>query len=128
METEKRQDKRRIGIVDLERRKYPRFKVNLPVDYYQVETPVGQSGRALNISEGGLEIYFPEAMEIGQRLKLRLFFSSSEAGLKTVEVLVEVVWVDILSGEGEYRSGVRFLDISPEDFIGLKAFLEDLTR
>lgn len=128
METEKKEAKRRIGILDLERRKYPRFKINLPLDYYRVDTPASQTGRAENASEGGLEIYFPEEMQIGERLKLKLFFSSSETELNTIEVLAEVVWIDILSGDGEFRSGVKFVDISPEDLIRLKDFLDRLTR
>ena len=128
MEKEKKEAKRHIGILDLERRKYPRFKINLPLDYYRVETPAGQTGRAENASEGGLEIYFPEEMQIGERLKLKLFFSSSETELNTIEALAEVVWIDILSGDGEFRSGVKFVDISPEDLVRLKDFLESLTR
>jgi len=128
MEKEKKEPERRIGILDLERRKYPRFKINLPLDYYRVDTSAGQTGRAENASEGGLEIYFPEEMQIGERLKLRLYFSSSESDLKAIEALAEIVWIDILSGEGEYRSGVKFIDISPEDLFILKDFLESLTR
>jgi c-di-GMP-binding flagellar brake protein YcgR len=128
MEKEIKEAKRHIGILDLERRKYPRFKINLPLDYYRVETPAGQTGRAENASEGGLEIYFPEEMQIGERLKLKLFFSSSETELNTIEALAEVVWIDILSGDGEFRSGVKFVDISPEDLVRLKDFLDSLTR
>jgi c-di-GMP-binding flagellar brake protein YcgR len=128
MEKEKKDAKRRIGILDLERRKYPRFKINLPLDYYRVDTPAGLTGRAENASEGGLEIYFPEEMQIGERLKLKLFFSSSETELRAIEALAEVVWIDILSGDGEFRSGVKFVDISPEDLVRLKDFLDSLTR
>jgi c-di-GMP-binding flagellar brake protein YcgR len=128
MEKEKKEAQRRIGILDLERRKYPRFKINLPLDYYRVDTPAGQTGRAENASEGGLEIYFPEEMQIGERLKLKLFFSSSETELHAIEALAEVVWIDILSGDGEFRSGVKFVDISPEDLVRLKDFLNSLTR
>ena len=88
----------------------------------------GTTGRAENASEGGLEIYFPEEMQIGERLKLKLFFSSSETELNTIEALAEVVWIDILSGDGEFRSGVKFVDISPEDLVRLKDFLDSLTR
>lgn len=126
MEDEKKENKGRIGILDLERRRYPRFKINLPIDYYRVEAR--HSGRVLNASEGGLEIYFPEPIEIGEQLKLKLFFSSSESDLKTIEILAEVVWVDMLSGDQEYRSGVRFLDISPDDFARLKDFLGGLAK
>jgi c-di-GMP-binding flagellar brake protein YcgR len=128
MEKDETEPKRRIGILDLERRKYPRFKINLPLDYYRVDTPTSQSGRTENASEGGLEIYFPEKMGIGERLKLRLFFSSSREDLRAVEVLAEVVWIDILAGDGEYRSGVKFVDISQDDLQKLKAFLESLTE
>ena len=128
MEKEKKEAKRHIGILDLERRKYPRFKINLPLDYYRVDTPAGLTGRAENASEGGLEIYFPEEMQIGERLKLKLFFSSSETELSAIEALAEVVWIDILSGDGEFRCGVKFVDISPEDLVRLKTFLESLTR
>jgi c-di-GMP-binding flagellar brake protein YcgR len=128
MEKENKEAKRHIGILDLERRKYPRFKINLPLDYYRVDTPAGQTGRAENASEGGLEIYFPEEMQIGERLKLKIFFSSSETELNTIEALAEVVWIDILSGDGEFRSGVKFVDISPEDLVRLKDFLDSLTR
>ena len=128
MKKGKEEDKRHIGILDLERRKYPRFKINLPLDYFRVDTPVNQTGRALNASEGGLEIYFPEKMAIGERLKLKIFFSSSDFELNAIEVQAEVVWIDILSGDDEYRSGVRFIDITPEDLTRLKDFLKSLTQ
>jgi c-di-GMP-binding flagellar brake protein YcgR len=129
METEKKETKPRAGIVNLERRKYPRFSVNLPVEYYQTESSTNHTGRALDASEGGLLIYFPEPMEVGQHLKLKLFFSL-KSGLGTVEVLVEVVWVDIhlSEGWGDYRSGVKFIDISPEDMEKLKNVLMSLSQ
>jgi len=127
MEKEKKEEKGRIGILDLERRKYPRFKINLPLDYYRVTSPDTHAGQTLNASEGGLEIYFPEKVVIGEHLKLKLYFSL-ESGLSTIDVLAEVVWVDILSGNGEYRSGVRFIEIAPEDMVRLKGFLLDLTE
>jgi len=129
MKAEKKETKPRAGIVNLERRKYPRFSVNLPVEYYQIAPSINHTGRALNASEGGLLIYFPEPMEVGQRLRLKLFFSL-ESGLGTIEVLAEVVWVDIRLSEGwgDYRSGVKFIDISPEDMRKLKNVLMSLSR
>ena len=129
MEPEKKESKHRAGIVNLERRKYPRFSINLPVEYHRIDSSVNRGGRALNASEGGLLVYFPEPMEIGQHLNLKLFFSL-ESGLGTVEVLAEVVWVDmhLNEGWGDYRSGVRFLDISPEDVKKLRSLLTALSR
>jgi c-di-GMP-binding flagellar brake protein YcgR len=85
--------------------------------------PGNQPGQALDASEGGLQILFPERVEIGQNLKLKLFFSS-ESQLNTIEMLVQVVWVNTQSAEGErhYQSGVKFVNISPEDMSKLKTF------
>jgi c-di-GMP-binding flagellar brake protein YcgR len=128
MDNEKKQGERHVGILDLERRKYPRFKINLPLDYSRMDAPVNQTGRARNISQGGLEIYFPEKMQVGDHLKLKLYFSSFESKLNTIEAQAVVVWIDLLSSDDEYRSGVRFVDISPEELTRIKAFLESLTQ
>jgi len=81
------------------------------------------------MSEGGLLIYFPERLEIGQHLKLKLFFTSGSA-LQSVEVLGEVVWVDIHLGEGwgDYKCGVKFIETSQEDMTKLKDFLKSLSQ
>ncbi len=115
--------KPRYGIANFERRTYRRFPIRLPIEYYRADSSGNQPGQALDASEGGLQILFPEQVEIGQNLKLKLFFSS-ESQLNTIEMLVQVVWVNIQPGEGEkhYRSGVRFVNISQEDMSKLKNF------
>jgi len=128
MRTEEKEPKPRYGVANLERRKYRRFPVRLPVEYYRVDSPINQTGQALDASEGGLQILFPEQMEIGQNLNVKLFFSSGSE-LNTVEALAEVVWINTQLAEGEkhYRSGVRFINISPEDMTKLKKFLLSLS-
>jgi len=115
--------KPRYGIANFERRTYRRFPIRLPIEYYRTDLAGHQPGQALDASEGGLQILFPEQVEIGQNLRLKLFFSS-ESQLNTIEMLVEVVWVNTQLGEGEkhYRSGVRFINISPENMSKLKTF------
>jgi hypothetical protein len=68
-------------------------------------------------------IYFPEKMDLSQYLKLKLFLPLGSE-LSAIEVLAEVAWTDIHLGEswGDYRCGVRFIDISPEDMNKLKIF------
>ncbi len=129
MEEEDKEAKHRYGIVHLERRRYPRIRVDLPVEYHRVESPIGNTGRASNAGEGGLEVYFPEKMNLGQRLRIKLFFSS-DSQLNWMETLAELVWMDFIleEGEREYRCGVKFIDISPEEFGKLKEFLKTLTR
>jgi c-di-GMP-binding flagellar brake protein YcgR len=128
MKSEERESKLRYGVVNFERRKFPRFSVDLPVEYEKIDSFI-PAGRVLNISEGGLLIYFPERMEIGQRLKLRLFFSSTGSDLSRIEALVEVVWVEIDSDKelGEYRSGVKFIHITQTDINLLNTFLINLS-
>jgi len=129
VETGKKETRPRYGIARLERRRHRRFTVSLPIEYYRVDSPINQTGQAFNASEGGLQILFPEKIEVGQSLKLRLFFSS-DSELTIIEMVVEVVWVNTQLGgdEKHFRSGVRFVDVSPEDMIKLKKFLESLSE
>jgi c-di-GMP-binding flagellar brake protein YcgR len=124
MNTEEKRTKPHYGIANIERRKYRRFPIRLPIEYYRADSRINQTGQDLDASEGGLQILFPEQLEIGQNLNLKLFFSS-DSKLNTVEMLAEVVWINNQLDEGEkhYRSGVRFINISPEDMTKLKNFL-----
>jgi c-di-GMP-binding flagellar brake protein YcgR len=121
--------KPRFGIVNFERRKHPRFNIDLPVEYYLIPSRSGGSGQAINVSEGGLLVYLTEKVEIGQHLQLKLFFPSGFE-LKTIEMVVEVVWVDIHLGKdwGDFRSGLRFIDISQDNLNRLKTFLGSLSE
>jgi c-di-GMP-binding flagellar brake protein YcgR len=125
---EEKETKIRYGIANIERRKYRRFPIRLLVEYYRVDSPISQTGQTLDASEGGLQVLFPEQMEIGQNLKLKLFFSSGSE-LNAIETLGEVVWMNPQLGEGErqYRSGVKFTSISPGDMTKLKNFIVSLS-
>jgi len=125
---EQREKKIHYGIVNFERRKYPRFNLDLPIEYALLPSSVRHPGRALNASEGGLLVYLSEEVTIGQLLQLKLFFPSGSE-LNGVEVTAEVVWMDLHLGEdwGDYRCGLRFVDISPEDLNKLKKFLKSLS-
>ncbi len=127
MEREEREKKPRYGTVNFEKRKHPRFSVDLPAEYHQTDLPVRQ-GHATNASEGGLLLYLPEQIDIGKPLRLKLFFSVASE-LHTIEALVEVAWTDIHLGKdwGDYRTGVRFVDISAEDMSKLRNFLKSLS-
>ena len=112
-----------------EKRKYPRFNVDLPAKYSRTSL-FFKFGRVVNASEGGLLVYLPEEMGIGQRLALKLFFPD-QSELNTVKASVQVVWMDIHMRKDwtwDYETGVRFVDISPEDMAILKNFLITLGR
>ncbi|MGZ3748818.1 MAG: PilZ domain-containing protein [Pseudobdellovibrionaceae bacterium] len=114
---------------DKEKRKYPRFNAYWPIQYNQIGSSISHDGRVTNLSEGGMLIQSPGQMETGQHLKSKLsFILGSE--INTIEMQAEVVWKDIYLKEarGDYRCGVRFIDISPEDMANLKSFLRRLSR
>ncbi len=121
--------KRRYGTVDFERRKHPRVKISLTLEYSRIDSEMRQRGRTSNASEGGLEIYLPEPMEAGDQLDIKIFFSSDDE-LETVEAVAEVVWTDLRLGEawGEYRMGVKFVEISSDHLKKLKDFLTSFMK
>ena len=127
MRTGEKETKSRYGTVNFEKRKHPRFSVDLPVEYSRADLPADHA-RAMNASEGGLLLYLPEQMEIGNPLRLKLFFTMGSE-LNAIETLVEVVWVDVHVGKdwGDYRTGVRFVEISTEEMDKLKSFLRSLS-
>jgi len=72
-------------------------------------------------------VKFPERMNIGQYLRLKLFFSTG-LGMDSIEALSQVVWVDYLEQDEGYRYGVRFVAISSEDMDRLKTFLKKISN
>jgi c-di-GMP-binding flagellar brake protein YcgR len=124
MAKEEKEIKRHLGMVNFELRKYPRYSLELPIEYWETETPRNRHGRTINISEGGLMLFITEEIEIGQNLRVKIFFGSS-LNFGFIEARVEVVWKDIhWMSEKDYRIGVKFVDISS----GEKEKLEDLLK
>jgi c-di-GMP-binding flagellar brake protein YcgR len=115
------------SFVNFELRRYPRHTVDLPVQCYRINSPISHTGRAVNASEGGLMVYLPEKVEIGQHLKLMLSVGSKSA-LDAIDMITQVVWVDIGSSmpAEDYRVGVMIVDISSVDRLRLKDLLESL--
>jgi len=127
MAAEEKKVKPHYGTVNFEKRKHPRFSVDLPVEYSRTEQVLEQ-GRAINASQGGLLLHLPEQMEMGMQLKLKLFFAMGSE-LNAIETVVEVVWADmhLEKDRGDYRTGVRFIMISQEDVGKLQDFLRSLS-
>ena len=109
-----------------EKRRHPRFTVDLPIEYRRRDL-VDKYVRVINASESGLSIYLSEQMEVGQYLRTKLFFPFGSE-LNFVELVTQVVWRDVQPEKdwGDYRAGVRFVDISPADLNNLKNYLGSL--
>jgi c-di-GMP-binding flagellar brake protein YcgR len=123
MGKEERETKPHLGMVNFERRRHPRVVVDLPVEYWKINHYKSCPSRARNVGEGGLLLHLSEHLEMGQNLRLNLFIDVGP-DLNSIDAVVQVVWKDIHQGEdGEVRTGVKFVDISPEDMDKLKHFL-----
>jgi len=113
----------------VEKRKWTRFNVALPVTYSKADS-LFKYARASNASEGGLLVCLPEKLGVGQHLALKLFLPVRH-GSNMIEAVVQVVWMDIHLRKDwtwDYRTGVRFEDISPGDMTHLKNFLINLEQ
>ncbi len=124
----KEQEKPHFATANFERRKHPRFMINLPVEFWRVDQTRVRPGRTGDVSEGGLLLYVSEEIEVGQELKMTLFVDSGEE-YKALKARGKVVWKDFrLDEEGLYRVGVNFSEISPEHLEILKGFLQNLLK
>ncbi|MGO8989773.1 MAG: PilZ domain-containing protein [bacterium] len=115
--------------LDSEKRRYPRFDVDLPIKYSRAHLSF-KFARAVNASEGGLLLHLPEELGVGQQLLLTLFFPPCP-DLNAIEAMVQVVWMDVQLRKDwawDYQTGVRFINISPENVTALKNFLTSPTQ
>lgn len=116
-----------LASVTSEKRKHPRFSVDLPIKYGRTNL-LFKYARAVNASQGGLLLRLPEEMDVGQHLSLKLFFPS-QSELNTIKASVRVVWTDLHMRKDwswDYQTGVRFVDICTEDTSVLRNFLGNL--
>ena len=108
---------------------WTRLNVALP-DMYSTADSLFKYARAANASEGGLLICLPEKMGVGQHLALKLFLPI-RSGSNMIEAVVQVAWMDIHLRKDwtwDYRTGVKFEDISSRDKAHLKSFLVNLEQ
>jgi hypothetical protein len=109
----------------VERRRHPRYMIRLPLDYRRMGAPKMSPGHTISFGEGGLMLSCPGRIEVGEKLELRIYYSSNPS-FAIIPAIVRVVWTDLDPKEvGNYRFGVSFSNISPGDKEALKVFLID---
>jgi c-di-GMP-binding flagellar brake protein YcgR len=119
----------KLGVLAIDRRKHPRFSVELPLDYCRVDGRETYGGIVANASEGGILVYLPERMEMGAVLKIEIFYVKG-LELDTIKAIAKVVWSDLTvkASWGEYRYGLQFQYIDEKDFTRLMNLLKDLGK
>jgi len=116
------------GIFIVERRRQPRFSMELPLDYC-IEREDRYGGVAANASKGGLLVYLPEAIVVGTLLKMEILFAKG-LELSSIKAIAKVVWADLPPKEiwGEYRYGVEFQSFQEGDLQKLRRLLKELGK
>ena len=107
-----------------DRRQYPRFFLDLPLEYLVTNTPRAHGGLVVNVSEIGLLIRSIKNLSIGAELKIVVLFPK-EYELTNFEVLAQVVrkeplWEEDWEG---YEYGLKFIRILEEDHRKLRQIL-----
>ncbi len=115
------------GVVAIERRKHPRFNLELPLDYFRIENKENYGGIVANASEMGILIYLPEKMEMGTILSTEIFYAKG-LELDSIRAIVKVVWADLPARKtwGEHRYGVQFKSIDKKNLNKLKNLFEEV--
>ena len=119
----------KMGVLAIEKRRHPRYSVELPLDYSRVEGKTTLGGIVANASEGGLLVYLPEIMQIGDVLSIEIFFASG-LELNSIKAIAKIVWYDLAAKEswGEHRYGLQFQSIEEKEYQRLKALLREVGK
>ncbi len=119
----------KMGVLAIEKRRHPRFSVELPLDYSRVDGKETLGGMVANASEGGLLVYLPERIELGALLRIEIFYVKG-LELDTIKAVVRVVWSDMAAREswGEHRYGLQFENIDEKDFNRLSTLLKEVGK
>jgi hypothetical protein len=107
-----------------EKRKHPRFLVDLPLEYQEAEAPHARGGIVINASEGGFLIESVKDIPIGTKLNISILFPKwfelSDFRLVAETLWKEPLWKDDWTG---YRYGLNIVQILDEDQTKLKLLL-----
>ncbi len=115
------------GVVSIERRKHPRFNLELPLDYFRVEDKENYGGIVANASEVGILVYLPENMEFGTTLSTEIFYAKG-LELDSIRAIAKVMWADLAARKtwGEHRYGLQFKSIDKRNVSKLKNLLKEV--
>jgi hypothetical protein len=108
-----------------ERRKYSRYFVELPLEYWQVDGAC-RGGLVGNLSDTGLLLHSLQDLPVGKELNIRIFFSNGYE-FDGIVAVARIVWKD-LHDEPDwkgYKYGIEFVQVSEEDREKLTNVLKD---
>jgi hypothetical protein len=121
-----REDVMEKSTLSKERRKYPRFNLDFPLEYRVSDGPSAFGGIVVDGSEIGLRIHSVKNMSVGAKLNITVIFPK-EFQVANFDVVAEIIWKEnysTISWDG-YRYGLKFVLIKEEDLQKLKQLLND---
>jgi len=120
--------KSKKGVIAIERRRHPRFNLELPLDYIRTNEKESYGGIVANASEVGLLAYLPEKMEVGTLLKTEVFYARG-LELDSIKATAKIVWADLPARKtwGEHRYGLQFQSVNKGDLKKLKNLLKEMS-
>jgi len=114
--------------INAETRRYRRISLQLPTEYSLKGSSITRFGHTINICEEGLVICIREKYEVGQNLRVKVFFSTG-SDCVFIDTRTEVVWRNILEQrKKEYVCGLRFIEMSHDDLKKLRIFLKSFSE
>ena len=113
-----------------ERRRYPRFFIDLPLEYRDMNGSCLRGAIVVNASEGGFLIESPRDIPVGTELNITVLFPKGFE-LANFKVMAKIVWKEpYWKGDwkgnqywGGYQYGLEFIQISEEDRWKLNSLL-----
>jgi len=105
-----------------EKRSYPRFIIDLPLEYRITDVPCLRGGIVVNASEGGFLIETTRDIPVGTELNVTVLFPKGFE-LADFRVLAKIVWKELYYKEdmkGDqcwkgYQYGLEFIQILKQD-------------
>jgi len=115
---------------DREKRRNPRFIVDLPLEYRVTGGPCLRGGIVVNASEGGFLIETTRDIPVGTELNITVLFLNGFE-LSNFDVVAKIVWKEPYRREDwkgvpfweGYQYGLKFVHISQEDRLKLNSLL-----
>ena len=123
----KEKSRSKEGIFIVERRKHPRIRIELPLDYSLVDREETHGGLIADISEGGLLVYLPEALKLETLLRIQILFVKGME-LNSIKAVAKIVWSDLATKtiSEENRYGLEFQSFIEGDLQKLKTILKEV--
>jgi c-di-GMP-binding flagellar brake protein YcgR len=110
-----------------DRRKYPRVRMDLPLEYRAKVDANAQGAILIDASEGGFRVYSIEDIPIGTKLEITVLFPK-EYELAIFEVFAETIRKEFVPEREDwhqegYHYGLKFIQILEEDYWTLRGLL-----